>query len=70
VRKTVDDNGAVTETRFLYDLDGHLIAETDAAGALLREYLWLGDTPVGFVAQAQGASGRSLLFVRAPAASG
>jgi RHS repeat-associated protein len=65
VRKTVDDNGAVTETRFLYDLDGHLIAETDTAGALLREYLWLGDTPVGFVAQAQGASGRSLFFVHA-----
>jgi RHS repeat-associated protein len=65
VRKTVDDNGAVAQTRFLYDLGGRLIAETDAAGTVLREYLWLGDTPVGFVAQAQGASGRSLFFVHA-----
>jgi RHS repeat-associated protein len=65
VRKTVDDNGAVAQTRFLYDLGGRLIAETDAAGTVLREYLWLGDTPVGFVAQAQGASDRSLFFVHA-----
>ncbi len=34
---------------FHYDTRGRLIAETDPAGALKREYLYLGDIPVGVV---------------------
>jgi YD repeat-containing protein len=33
-------------TVFHYDSAGHLIAETDAAGTTLAEYVWLGDQPV------------------------
>ena len=33
-------------THFHYDLQGRLIAESDAAGAVLREYIWLDDLPV------------------------
>jgi len=33
-------------THFHYDLDGRLIAETDASGTVLREYIWLDDLPV------------------------
>ena len=32
-------------TTSLYDLWDHLLAETDATGHALREYLWLGDEP-------------------------
>jgi uncharacterized protein RhaS with RHS repeats len=34
---------------FHYDRAGHLIAESDAAGNVQREYVYLGDTPVAFV---------------------
>ena len=34
------------DTIFHYDTRGRLIAETDSAGALRREYLYLHDTPV------------------------
>ncbi|MGE0875507.1 MAG: hypothetical protein AB7O31_12630 [Burkholderiales bacterium] len=34
------------DTVFHYDTRGRLIAETDAAGSLKREYLYLADTPV------------------------
>jgi RHS repeat-associated protein len=47
--------GAVTH--FHYDRAGHLIAESDAAGNVLREHIWLGTMPVGFVA------GGTLYFV-------
>jgi YD repeat-containing protein len=36
-------------TLFHYDAAGQLIAETDPAGALKREYLYLGDIPVGVI---------------------
>jgi RHS repeat-associated protein len=37
--------------QYIYDLDGHLIAEADSAtGATLREYIWLDDLPVAVVA--------------------
>jgi YD repeat-containing protein len=42
VRKTT-----VTDDRvFLYDLKGHLIAETDPTGGLKREYIYLNDIPL------------------------
>lgn len=35
---------------YLYDQDGHLIAEHDAStGAPIREYVWLGDTPIAVI---------------------
>jgi YD repeat-containing protein len=36
-------------TLFHYDKDGHLIAESDPGGATKREYLYLGDIPVGVI---------------------
>lgn len=42
-RKTTGSDDRV----FLYDLRGHLISEATASGALLREYLYLGDIPIG-----------------------
>src|SRR5205823_1259556 len=37
------------DTVFHYDTRGHLIAETDAGGAVKRELIYLGDIPVGVV---------------------
>ena len=45
VRKT----NTSTDTIFHYDTRGHLIAETDPGGTLKREYIYLGDIPVGVV---------------------
>lgn len=36
-------------THFHYDLNGHLIAETDNSGAVIREYFYLGSMPVAMV---------------------
>jgi RHS repeat-associated protein len=35
-----------TDRVFLYDLQGHLIAEATAAGASIKEYGWLGGMPI------------------------
>ena len=44
---------ATSTTRHLVrDLDGNVIAEYDAAGTLLREYVWLDDRPIAVVADA------------------
>jgi RHS repeat-associated protein len=49
-------------THYVYDADGQLIAEMDAAtGNAIREYLWLGGLPVGYVDRL-GAGGASRLF--------
>jgi YD repeat-containing protein len=45
VRKTNNQ----TDRFFHYYLRGHLIAETDPGGGLLREIIYLGDIPVGVV---------------------
>ncbi len=50
-------------THFHYDRAGHLIAEADSTGATIREYLWLGDTPIGLVATQTGGSGPELFAV-------
>lgn len=50
VRKTV--NGATTI--FTYDESGHLLGEYEASGALIREYLWLGDIPVAVITGGPG----------------
>ena len=36
-------------THFHYDRSGHLVAESDGSGNVLREYVFLGDTPVAFI---------------------
>ncbi len=50
-------------THFHYDRQDHLIAETDNSGATIREYLWLGDMPIGLVATQTGGSGPELFAV-------
>ncbi len=40
---------AAGETHYLQDDDGHIVAETDANGNTLREYVWLGDMPVAVI---------------------
>ena len=45
VRKT----SALGDAVFHYDTGGRLIAESDSAGNLKREYIYLGDIPVGVV---------------------
>jgi RHS repeat-associated protein len=42
---------------FLYDRSGHVLAESDAQGNVMDEFIWLDDMPVGFV------SGGTLYFV-------
>jgi YD repeat-containing protein len=43
-------------TQYLYDESGHVVAETDANGVSLHEYIWLGDMPIGIVDQVNTAS--------------
>jgi YD repeat-containing protein len=50
VRKTVttcDTQALVSDTLYVYDLAGHLIAETTPTGQYKRAYIHLGDIPVG-----------------------
>jgi hypothetical protein len=59
-RTTCVTTGAVTH--YLYDAKGQLIAEMNGAtGAAVREYIWLGALPVGYVDRL-GTSGASRLF--------
>ena len=44
-----------TTTLYVHDLDNHIIAETDASGVTLREYIWLNDLPVAVVDQVNTA---------------
>jgi RHS repeat-associated protein len=41
--------GSPTIIGYLHDLNDHIIAETDASGATLREYIWMDDLPVAVV---------------------
>ncbi|MEO4001727.1 RHS repeat-associated core domain-containing protein [Mesorhizobium sp. CAU 1732] len=41
--------GSSTTLHFVHDLDGNIIAEYDAAGAVLREYIWLEERPLAVV---------------------
>ena len=44
-RSTAATGGPVGNVAYIYDLDGHLIAETNAAtGATTRDYIWLADS--------------------------
>jgi len=48
--------GSARNTHYHYDAAGRLIAESDGAGRIEREYVWLGDTPVAMIAAAAPAS--------------
>jgi RHS repeat-associated protein len=48
VRKT----NSLTDLVFHYDTMGHLIAESTPAGTMLREYIWVGDTPLAIASSA------------------
>jgi RHS repeat-associated protein len=45
VRK-FSSTGAASTTLFVYDQDGQLLGEYNSAGTPLREYVWLGSTPI------------------------
>lgn len=45
IRKT----NSADDRIFVYDTRGKLISENDSGGTLKREYLYLGDIPVGVV---------------------
>jgi RHS repeat-associated protein len=53
IRKTNSNE----DTVFIYDTWGKLIAENDASGTLKREFIYLGDVPVG------GVQGGALAFI-------
>ena len=58
VRKT----NSLGDTVFHYDTRGRLIAETDAAGSVKREYVHLGDLPVGLMATASAGGGTEAIL--------
>jgi len=45
VRK-YNSSGVASTVIFVYDQDGQLLGEYDSAGTALREYVWLGSTPI------------------------
>ena len=62
IRK-VTSAGATSTIIFVYDLDGHLLGEYNQSGQAMREYLWLGDTPVAmFLPDPANATGTPQVF--------
>ncbi len=48
---------STVQSHYVYDLQGHLIAEHDGAtGAVVREYVWLDDTPVAMIDSSSGTA--------------
>ena len=63
--RTVNQSGSPsTTTLYVYDLKGHVIAETDTSGVTRREYIWMDDLPVAVVAGVNSAN-PTLYFVHA-----
>ena len=60
-RRVLKTAGGATR-HFLHDPDGHLLAEATAVGATTTEYVWLGDTALAMVADADTASPRLFWF--------
>jgi RHS repeat-associated protein len=61
-RSTISPGGPVGTVAYIHDLDGHVIAEADAAtGAITREYIWLDDLPVAVVAGVNTPTPRLLM---------
>ncbi len=57
LRSTSVAGGPAGDVHYIYDRQGHLIAEADAAtGDTVREYIWLGDMPIAVVADVNTVS--------------
>ena len=55
--------GAGSTLVFVYDLDGQLLGEYDQTGKALKEYVWLGSTPVAiFTADPANAANPPLVY--------
>ena len=54
ISKVITDSGSVETIFYHYNLAGQLIAETDETGAMIRNYVWLGDEPVAQDGPAHG----------------
>ena len=58
--------GPASTLIFVFDQGGHLLGEYDSVGSALREYVWLGDTPVAmFVPDAVTANPPLVYFIHA-----
>ncbi len=51
-QRTTKTVGA-TDVIYLYDLAGNLLAEHDATGAMIRDYVWMNDAPVAQIDQGE-----------------
>ena len=64
VKKTVGANAS----QFVYDEDGHVLGDYNTTGALVSEYVWLGDMPVAVIkptgsTQAGIAAGANKVYI-------
>jgi len=48
-RQRVQKVAGGSTTQFVYDQEGHLIAEANSSGTVQKEYIWLDDMPVAMV---------------------
>lgn len=55
-KRTVTNTTPAGVTHYLYDPDGHVVAETTSAGVTVREYIWLGDMPIAVIDAVNTAS--------------
>lgn len=61
--RKVSSSGAASTVIFVYDQSGHLLGEYDSTGKALREYVWLGDTPLAlFTPDPAGAANPPLIY--------
>ncbi len=59
-------SGAASTVIFAYDQQGHLLGEYDSTGKAIREYVWLGDTPIAvFVPPVLQANPPVVYFIHA-----
>ena len=64
VRQTLNMSPAGT-TQMLYDVWDHLLAETDGAGHVVKQYIWVGDEPVAVLDGTSNAASPTLYYVHA-----
>lgn len=48
-----------------YDMDGRLLGEYSSTGAAIREYVWLGSTPVALSTPGAGSLPPAIYFIDA-----
>ena len=64
MRQTLNMSPAGT-TQMLYDAWDHLLAETDGAGHVVKQYIWVGDEPVAVLDGTSNAASPTLYYVHA-----